>query len=160
MDKIYIGKITSFHGIKGEIRIKSDFLYKEQAFKVNNIIYIDNINYKIISYRRHKDYEMIMLEGFNDLNSVMFLKNKEVYIAKEELNLKDNLLVDEDYIGLDVIMNDKNYGKVKKIYKISLKKRILVVEYKEKEILVPFELIEKVDINNKKIFIKYLEGLF
>ena len=114
MDKIYIGKITSFHGIKGEIRIKSDFLYKEQAFKVNNIIYIDNINYKIISYRRHKDYEMIMLEGFNDLNSVMFLKNKEVYIAKEELNLKDNLLVDEDYIGLDVIMNDKNYGKVKK----------------------------------------------
>lgn len=160
MDKIYIGKITSFHGVKGEIRIKSDFLYKEQAFKVNNIIYIDNINYKIISYRRHKDYEMIMLEGFNDLNSVMFLKNKEVYISKEELNLKDNLLVDEDYIGLDVIMNDKNYGQVKKIYKISLKKRILVVEYKEKEILVPFELIEKVDINNKKIFIKYLEGLF
>ena len=32
MDKIYIGKIVNTHGIKGEVRILSDFLYKDKAF--------------------------------------------------------------------------------------------------------------------------------
>ena len=32
MDKVYIGKIVSTHGIKGEIRILSDFPYKDKVF--------------------------------------------------------------------------------------------------------------------------------
>ena len=51
-------------------------------------------------------------------------------------------------------------GIVKDVYKITRKKKIIVVEYKEKEVYVPFELIESVDFENKKINIKYIEGLF
>ena len=32
MNKIKIGKIVSTHGIKGEVRILSDFPYKEKVF--------------------------------------------------------------------------------------------------------------------------------
>ncbi len=160
MDLIYIGKITSFHGVKGEIRIKSDFDYKEKAFKIGNNIYMDNKTYTIKSYRRHKDYEMITIEGYNDLNSVSFLKNKKVYIDKNTLHLEKKELLEKDYIGLQVISNEKDFGFVKNIYKISLKKKIFVVEYKEKEVLIPFELIKKIDIENKKIYIEYVEGLF
>lgn len=160
MDLIYLGKITSFHGVKGEIRIKSDFDYKEKAFKVGNTLFIENASYKIKSYRRHKEYEMITLEGYNDLNSVLFLKNKKVYIAKDALSLEKNMLLDQDYIGLTVITNEKEMGTVKNIHKISLKKKIFVVEYKTKEVLIPFELVEKIDMENKKIYIEYVEGLF
>ena len=31
-----IGKICNTHGIKGELRIKSDFELKNQVFKINN----------------------------------------------------------------------------------------------------------------------------
>ena len=34
MDTVYIGKIVSTHGIKGELRIISDFPYKNKVFKV------------------------------------------------------------------------------------------------------------------------------
>ena len=68
MDKVYIGKIVNTHGIKGEIRIISDFLYKEKAFKVGTDIYIDEQKYLIHSYRRHKNFDMITLDGFDDIN--------------------------------------------------------------------------------------------
>ena len=38
MEKVYIGKIVNTHGIKGELRILSDFEFKDKAFKVNTEI--------------------------------------------------------------------------------------------------------------------------
>lgn len=157
---IYIGKITSFHGVKGEIRIRSDFEYKEKAFQVGKKVIIEQKEYKIKSYRRHKDYEMITLDDYNSLNDVMFLKNKKVYMKEEELNLESEEHLDQDYKNLVVFYNNKEMGIVKDVYKITRKKKIIVVEYKEKEVYVPFELIESVDFENKKINIKYIEGLF
>ena len=40
MKYIYIGKIVNTHGIKGEIRILSDFLKKDLVFKKDFILYI------------------------------------------------------------------------------------------------------------------------
>ena len=42
MDKIYIGKIVNTHGIKGELRIRSDFLYKDKVFVKGNSLIIDD----------------------------------------------------------------------------------------------------------------------
>ena len=36
MEYIYIGKIVNTHGIKGEVRIISDFKYKNEVFKIDN----------------------------------------------------------------------------------------------------------------------------
>lgn len=160
MDKIYLGIITSFHGLKGEIKIKSDFSYKEDAFKINNIIIIDDKTYKIKSYRRHKDYEMITLDGYNTIDDVLFLKNKKVYIDKDELSLDKDKHLDTDYIGLNVIYNKKEVGKIIDIYKITFKKKIIVVEYKTREVLVPFELIRNIDFSLGQVEIENVEGLF
>ena len=51
---IYLGKVVNTHGIKGELRIISDFKYKNTVFQVNNKIYIDKNIYIIKSYRHHK----------------------------------------------------------------------------------------------------------
>ena len=52
MDKIYVGKIVNTHGIKGEIRILSDFQFKDKVFKKDKKLIIDNLEYIIRSYRR------------------------------------------------------------------------------------------------------------
>ena len=36
MEKVYLGKVTATHGIKGELKIKSNFTYKEKAFRIGN----------------------------------------------------------------------------------------------------------------------------
>ena len=42
VDYVYIGKIVNTHGIKGELRILSNFDKKEHVFKPNFKIYIGN----------------------------------------------------------------------------------------------------------------------
>ena len=86
MDFLYLGKIVNTHGIKGEIRILSDFKYKEQVFKKGNNIYIgkDKIKEVLNSYRVHKNYDMVTLEGINDINDVLKYKGMNVYIDRNE----------------------------------------------------------------------------
>ena len=40
MEYIYVGRIITTHGLNGEMKIRSNFKYKDQAFKVGNKIYI------------------------------------------------------------------------------------------------------------------------
>ena len=88
-NKVYLGKIVSTHGIKGELRIISDFEYKDKAFKVGTYLIIDDEKYLIKSYRKHKNYDMVTLNDFKDINEVLYLLKKKVYKLEEELNLKD-----------------------------------------------------------------------
>ena len=80
---IYVGKIVNTHGIKGELRILSNFKYKNEIFKINNFLYIDNIKYQIRTYRKHKNYDMVTLNDYNNINDVLFLKGKQVYSLRE-----------------------------------------------------------------------------
>lgn len=161
MDNVYVGRIVSFHGVKGEIRILSDFPYKEKCFKINNKIIIDNIFYKIISYRVHKQYDMLMLEGFSNLNEVMFLKNKKVYIEKATLHLVDDEYLDEDLLLCSVETIDGLKGDIIEVFDAGNHNKILRINFDQKQILVPMnkEFIKKLDIKGKKIIIELLEGM-
>ena len=59
VDLVYVGKIVNTHGIKGELRIRSDFEKKELVFKVGNKIIIEDTEHVIRSYRYHKVFDMI-----------------------------------------------------------------------------------------------------
>ena len=91
-DYILIGKIVNTHGIKGEIRIISDFELKGKVFKPNTTIYIgkEKEEAKIVSYRQHKMFDMVLLEDKNDIDEVLKYKEKYVYIKRKSLNLEDN----------------------------------------------------------------------
>lgn len=113
MNKVYLGKIVNTHGIKGEIRILSSFDRKDIAFNIGNTLIIDNKEYKINTYRVHKNYDMVTLDGYNNINQVLFLKDKDVYI--DRTIFKDIFLL-SDYIGMDVISDTKYLGKVVDYY--------------------------------------------
>ena len=85
MNLIYIGKLVNTHGIKGEVRIISNFKYKDIIFKKDNIVYINNIEYKILSYRVHKMYDMLMLENINSIDDA--LKLKDIMYTLIEINM-------------------------------------------------------------------------
>lgn len=157
MEYIYIGDIVNTHGIKGELRILSDFKYKENIFKKNFKIYIGkNKEEQIINtYRKHKMFDMITLVGFTNINEVLKYKNMPVYINKKDLKIDGYL--DEELIGLSVYVKDKLIGKVTDIIKNS-KYSILVITDKNMVPNLP-EFIEKVDIDKHKIIIKEIEGL-
>ena len=156
MKLVYIGKYVNTHGLKGEIKILSDFEYKDKVFKAGNSIYIDNNKYTINSYRVHKGYDMVTLDGISDINDIELLKGSNVYIDNDEYSFE---YVYSDLIGFSIYDNDYR-GEVIDIVKSKLYP-MLKVKY-NKEYMIPYidNFIDKVDLESKKIYIKYMKGLY
>lgn len=160
MEKIKIGKVATTHGIKGELKIISDFPYKDKIFKVGNTLLIDNIAYQIKTYRPHKQFDMVTLNDYKDINEVLFLVKKPVYFDKESLNLEEDEILDEDLITYKVLTTEGKEGIIKEIFLASPKNKILRI-FVEKEILIPFNspLIKEIDKKKKIIKIEVIPGL-
>lgn len=159
MELIRIGKIVNTHGIKGELRLLSRFPYKDKVFIKEMNIYIDKKNREVINtYRRHKNFEMITLVGYSNINDFLKYKGKNVYVNKDDIKLDNNYL-DEDLIGLSAYANDEYKGLVNNIERYD-KTTLLIIVNGDKEYLIPYDLIDRVDINDKKMYIKNIEGLF
>ena len=109
MKKIYIGKFVNTHGLKGEIRIISDFEYKDDVFKIGNTIYIDNKKFTIKSYRIHKNYDMVSFDEVNDINEIEKYKGLDVYIDSDDFNFEYVL---SDLISFKVYDENKYIGDV------------------------------------------------
>ena len=157
MNLINVGKLVNTHGIKGEVRIISTFKYKRDVFKVDNALYINNNKYIIKSHRVHKMYDMVTLDGIKGIDEALPLKGNNVYINRDDYNF--NGYLNEDLIGLEVYDNDTYKGKVTDILE-SIKYDILVIDGIKRH-LVPniSNFIKKVDLDNNKLYINYIEGL-
>lgn len=162
MNYILIGKIVNTHGIKGELRIISDFPYKDRVFKNNFNIYIgkDKINEVINTYRHHKIFDMITLKNYNNINEVLKYKGSLVYINRLDLQLNDNEYLESDLLNFDIIINNNIIGKLSS-FENHNKNKIIIVKNKEKEILLPYNnnLIENINLDKKEITYKNIEGL-
>ena len=160
MENVFIGKIVSTHGIKGELRILSDFPYKDKVFKVGNSFIIDEKAYKIQTYRVHKQYDMVTFEGFHDINEVLFLLKKDVYYKKEDLHLGENEILDEELLSFEVLTNDGKKGIIKEIFMASETNKIIRVFF-DHEVLIPMNspMIEKIDKERKTLYVRLIDGI-
>lgn len=161
MKYVLVGKLVNTHGLKGEVRILSDFKYKDRVFKKGMKIYLgkEKICEKIVSYRHHKIFEMIMMDGYSDISDVLKYKGEYVFINREDLVLNDGEYLDEEIVGLKVFVSDREIGVVKRIDKHGINE-VLVVKG-DKDYLIPysFEIIIDVNLEKRMIKIKDIKGL-
>ena len=160
MDKIYVGTIVSTHGIKGEIRIisKLEQSLKEKVFKVGNSILINDKEYKLRSYRRHKNYDMVLLDDFNNINDVLFLMKQKVYIDSKYIELSAKEDFELNYMEYEVITSDNQKGVVKSLEETGNNYKIMRVVINNKEELVPYNehFLKKIDSSKKQVEIELL----
>ena len=100
---------------------------------------------------------MFVFKGYYDINQIEHLKGSNVYIKKEDLILNKNEILAIDLIGFDVIIDDKKQGVIADVID-TLANEVLVLD---NSVMIPYvkEFILKVDIDNKKVFVKNMKGL-
>ena len=164
---INIGYIAGFHGVRGEVKIKSTTDFADQRYQKGKELILtnnkENVVKKIDTVRVHKEFYLVKFEGVTNLNDVEKYKGYEV---KANMDDKIDLESDEfyffDLVGMDVVdSNKETIGQVKRVME-NVANEILVVNVKGKEVLIPFvkAIVENVDVENKKIYLSDIEGLY
>ena len=157
MDKIYIGKIVNTHGVKGELRVRSNFEFKDKVFKINNKLIIGDKEYNIRSYRKHKTFDMVCLDEYTNINDVLFLVGNKVYFDKEKLGLSNDEEIDKDLLEYKVIIGESE-GRVEEVMDTGNNKVLRV--FTDREYLVPYnEAFVKIDRSKKEINISVIDGM-
>lgn len=157
-EMIYIGKTVSTFGIKGELKVISDFEKCDKAYKVGNKILVNNIEHVISGVRYHKNYILLEIDNLKNINDILKYVGFNIYIKRLDLHLEDNEFLYKDLIDSDVIDDGSNLGKI-----IEVKQGVnLLVKVKgSKEFYIPYvdEYIIKFDLNNKKLYTKNAKDL-
>lgn len=160
MNKIYVGLVVSTHGIKGEIRIisKLEKSLKDKVFKIGNSVLINDKEYKIKSYRRHKNYDMVLLEDFNNINDVLFLMKQKVYLDSKYIELSAKEDFELNYKEYEVITSNKQKGIVKSLEETGNNYKIIRVLINNREELVPYNehFLKKIDSSKKQVELELL----
>lgn len=160
MNKICIGKVITTHGIKGEIRIKSDIEGKSDFFKIGNVLMIGSDSLTITSYRVHKGYDMVTFEGINDINQVLKYRGLLVYIDRDSIKLTNKEYVITDLIDLNVYYSDDFCGKIKD-YMYNNNYYLLEVVNGNKHFYIPYNdnFIESINLEEGKLVAKNIKDL-
>ncbi len=165
MERLFsIGKIVNTQGIKGDVRVVPTTDDIKRFEKLNEVILENESTSKnliIKNVRYHKNFVLLKFEGIDDMTNAEKLKGFTIKIPESQtLKLSENEYYMIDLIDMDVYTDtDEHLGKITDILQTGANDVYIVK--KEKEILIPAikQCILNIDINEKKMIVKLLEGL-
>ena len=162
MEFVRIGKIINTFGIKGQLKLESYTDFIDERFKKDSIVYVGEEHKPFVmnKHQIHKGFLLIQFKDNEDINLVEKYKNMYVYKSKDDIKPLQDGYYFSDLKDLDVYVDDKNIGKVLRV-ESGISSNYLRVKVNDTEKLIPFvpAFINKVDLQNKIIYINNIEGL-
>ena len=165
---IEAGKITSLHSFKGEVKIQNWCDSVDFFMQFNNFYLDDGEILEINKMRKSGNMIIASFSGVENEADAIKLKNKIIYIDKDEAGLEEGVFFVVDLLGLPVINYNtgEKYGILSDIFNNGATD-IYVVDCgvredgKKREAMVPnvSEFIKKVSLE-EGVFIVPIEGMF
>lgn len=159
-----VGVITNSHGIKGGVKV-FPYTFDNNRFNEYKELYIGEkkelVHIKNVSFQ--KNLVILTFEEYNNINDILKFKDNELFIKT-----KDRKTLSEGNYYLGDILNSKVYdqegnflGEVTEILQ-GASNDVYIVKNNNSTGSIPAvkEFIKEVDIENKKIIIKLIDGFF
>jgi 16S rRNA processing protein RimM len=164
-----VGKIVNTQGIKGEVRVISTTDFPEERYKKGNVLFLflpkneTPIEVTIKSHRRHKNFDLLLFEGYENINDAEKFRDGILKVPESQLGkLEEGEFYFHEIIGCLVFTkNGEEVGKITEVLTPGANDVWVVKGQDGKEILIPYidDVVKKVDIKEKIILIDPLEGL-
>jgi len=167
MEYIEIGQIVNTQGLKGEVKVMP-FTDDINRFDDLKKIYVEiNSNKELLNIekvRYVKNMVILKFKGKDRIEDIEKYKGKYIFIDEtDKLDLPEDTFYISDLIGLDVIDNSNNnsIGKIVDIFSTGSNDVYVVKSEDGKEILLPAikQVINNIDLINKKVIVNLIEGL-
>lgn len=165
MKKEYLeaGKIVTTHGIRGEVKIMPYTDTPELLCEFDRLFTGKNHTEIIIERSRvFKNMVIAKIEGIDTVEEAEKLRNKILFMYRDDLELDEDTYFIQDLIGMEVKDTDSDvvYGKIIDVMQTGAND-VYVIQG-DREYLIPAipDVVISTDIDNNIMFIKPLEGLF
>jgi 16S rRNA processing protein RimM len=159
------GKIVTTHGVAGEVRVypwcdSPDFLLDFDTLyleKGRRPVQVENA-------RVHKNVVILKLAGVDTMNDALQLRDKILYIDRDDVELAEGEYFVQDLMGLSVVDADtgREYGTLTDVSQTGANDVYHIQKDGGPERLIPAipDVIVKTDIEGGRLLIRPLKGLF
>ncbi|MBE6706437.1 MAG: 16S rRNA processing protein RimM [Ruminococcaceae bacterium] len=161
---IECGKIINTHGCHGGVKLDSWCNSPEELASLKKLFILKNGAFEKIKVKKtsvFKQFVIAELDGVNDMDAAMALKNTVVYASRDDFELEEGEFFIADLIGVKVIdaSDGTVYGQVSDIINRGASD-IYVVDTTNGERMIPAvdEFIDRIDIK-EGIFVNTIPGL-
>ena len=166
MRKQYLqsGKIVGTHGVRGMVRVQP-WCDSNEVLCGFKKIYLNNgeIELTIEQAKPHGNISLMKIKGLNTIEEAERLRGQIVYINRNDYKLPDGAYFIEDLIGMPVYNIESNelLGELCDVSATGAND-VWHIKDADKEYLIPCidEVVISVDIENEKIVISPLKGIF
>lgn len=166
VEYLKVGQISNAHGVKGEVKVYP-LTDNIKRFSKLKFIFMKNhdeyIKIEIQGVKYLKDFVVLKLANIENMNEALKYKNEYIYVDRENaVKLPKDSYFISDLIDMEVNTNEGEYlGKVTSVFSTGSNDVYEIKSEIGKVILVPAikDVILEIDVANKKMLIKLLEGL-
>ena len=152
------GQIVNTHGLKGYVKIQpwaddpADLLDFDRFF-------IDGREYEVEQASLQKSMVLLKLSGVDTIDEAAKLRNKELLIAREDVELEEGVVFIADLIGLTVLADGVEIGKITEV--LTPPGNDVYVVKGEREYLIPAvkEFVEELNPEAGFVRVHLIEGM-
>jgi 16S rRNA processing protein RimM len=154
---IEIGTIVNTHGLKGDVKIRSESDFKDQRFVPGAVVYVEGRPLTVASFRTQKGFDILRFEGIDHIDDATPLRDKVMMAPLEEAHLEAGQYHVTQLIGCEVIEDDVVLGTVTDIRHFPAQSLLVV----NQTIQIPFvdAFIHTVDLTKRVITVTLIEGM-
>ncbi|MCR5015165.1 MAG: ribosome maturation factor RimM [Ruminococcus sp.] len=158
------GKIVTTHGIRGEVKIMPYTDTPELLAEFDRLFMGRNKDeVTIVRSRVFKNMVIAKIDGVDTPEDAEKLRNKLLYMHRDDLELGEDTYFIQDLIGMEVrdADSDELYGVIDDVMQTGAND-VYVVKSADKELLVPAiaDVVISTDIDGNVMTIRPLDGLF
>ena len=152
------GQIVNTHGLRGHVKVMpwaddpSDLLDFDRFF-------IDGKEYEVQSSVQQKSMILLKLKGVDSIDDAAKLRNKEISICRDDVELEEGVVFIADLIGLPVLADGVEIGKITEV--LTLPGNDVYVVKGEHEYMIPAvkEYVEPLDVAEGCVRVTLIEGM-
>lgn len=158
------GKIINTHGVRGGLKLESwcdtpkDLASLKKVFLKNGEEYQC---YKVKKASVFKQFVLFELDGINDIDSAMKLKNTIIFADRDDISIDEDAFFLADIIGLPVfdVSNGEKIGTLSDVLNLGASDLYEIKTSNGKKLIPAVdEFIKEIDLE-KGIFVSLIEGM-
>lgn len=154
---IEVGVIVNTHGLRGEMKVRSESDFKADRFRVGATVYVEGVAYTVLSFRAGTGADLLMLSTIDHINKAEHLKGKPIMAPLEEATLREGEYHISTLLGCEVFEGDVSLGTVTDIRPMPAQSLLVVND----TIQIPFvdAFVQDVDVDRRVIHVTLIEGM-